>query len=133
MWRMRIVGLTLALAMIAGGTTATERLRAIAVTTTDAQVRLYSSSDGAATGSRPKAGFPDHVYVLEESGTGRLRIRFPDTGETAWVRGRDVRVTDLPARTIECDPVTRPSPGQTASLTAQATRGARGAGVGECR
>lgn len=125
------VTLILAFAFVASAISAAaaERLRAVTVTTSDAQVRLYDSVDGAATSARAKVGFPEHVYVLGESDTGRLRIRFPDTGQTVWVRGRDVRVSDAPARPLECDPITRPG----TALAAAPTRGARGAGIGECR
>jgi hypothetical protein len=117
---------------IAAEAAATEPLRSVIVTTNDALVRLYDAPDGASTATRPKVGFPDRVYVLGESATGRLKIRFADTGQTVWVRGRDVKLMDGPLKSLECDPVTRPS-GPQSALAAQTTRGVRGAGGGECR
>lgn len=63
--------LAFAFAASAISAAAAERLRAVTVTTSDAQVRLYDSVDGAATSARAKAGFPEQVYVLGESDTGR--------------------------------------------------------------
>lgn len=109
---------------------AAERLLPIKVETADAQVRLYSSHDGGQTGARPKEGFPEKVFLIGRSDTGRLHVRFPDTNETVWLRGRDVKIDEGNARILECDPVARSSGTR---LAAEMTRGARGAGGGECR
>lgn len=109
---------------------AAERFLPITVTTAEEQVRLYGSPDGGLTGTRPKADFPVKVFLIGRSDTGRLHVRFPDTNETAWLRGRDVKIDEGSARTLECDPVAR---GSGSRLAAEQTSAVRGAGGGECR
>lgn len=115
---------------------AQERPVELKLRTTEPALRLFGSADGAQTGTLARDKFPMTVALIREEPTGRYQIRLPETGQIVWLRGRDVQIVENLAKPMECDPVTRPAPqaltGDT-RIAAAATRGGRGAGLGECR
>jgi hypothetical protein len=122
--------------LTAGAASAQERSVELKLRTTEPALRLFESADGGQIGTLARDKFPMRAGLIREGETGRIQIRLPETGQIVWLRGRDVQILDNLAKPMECDPVTRPAPqaltGDT-RIAAAATRGGRGAGLGECR
>lgn len=133
---MIILRIASLLVLISAGAAAQERPVELKLRTGEPVVRLFGSADGAQTGTLAREKFPMNAKLLGEGATGRVQVRLPDTGQIVWLRGRDVQIVDNLAKPMECDPVTRPAPpafAGDARIAAAATRGGRGAGLGECR
>lgn len=123
-----LVAVAFLTATLAGDVRASDRLVAAEVVTSRPEVNLYGSREGSVTGTRKGTEFPKKVIYLEDGQNGRLRIRFPDSGQEVWVRRQDVRLElSEQVRKSECEPRIK---GSDMALAPVATRGGRGLSEG---